>query len=793
MDLNNVLIWLVSLNCIASIIRIMQTWQIGEMKGTIAMNALLFIITIAGIFIMPGDIGLISGALWGLLVLLPWMGGALVYRYELARNYRAARQIATLVRLLHPLDGWMEMPEMLRASELAQNGDMEKAKLILKRFIAASTDAVPRAFLRLCLLIQDWEQLLEALEKVEAHRLNRDPALVLVYIRALGETGNLARMIERYVFFEKTLKKEQIALPRLFLFAFCGRKPMVEQLFLHQLSGFPSSTKFFWLATADIASGYGAQIAPHLQELLERADSTEGIALRRRIEHPLAAAHTVLTEESEEFLDRISEETERERRYDMYTSSGGFRAPMTRALAGLCTVMFLAETVLGGSESLQTLYGLGAVVPAMVVNGAWWRLIAAQFLHYGFLHFAMNMAALLMLGPFVERILGRWRYAALYLISGTVAFLGVVLIAAGNPQDSFRILVGASGAIMGLVGVNAAILLWGVMRERVPIAKTRLFTILAIVGFQIAFDLFTPEVSSAAHGFGFLGGLLLGVVLTPRERHPAGTAATGHDRKSTGSAYVLVVLVLLLLVWSSLIVYKEYRSRPSEVSTLSIHDRVRCGYKEAVEPAIARGEDLNARDEHSLTPLHLAAGYGFTDIINALVRGGADPNADDRGGEKPLHIAAYLGREKAAAALISAGAEVDAVNGDGETPLHYASYMGQNEIVTLLLSRGAEIDKREGRGKTPLHMAARQGKTSTVNLLLKRGADMNAVDESGTTPLLYAIYEGHGKLADLLLARGADTSCLHRRDAHGETPLQKVMKAGDAQTVKWLKKSGVTQ
>ena len=72
-----------------------------------------------------------------------------------------------------------------------------------------------------------------------------------------------------------------------------------------------------------------------------------------------------------------------------------------------------------------------------------------------------------------------------------------------------EVLVGASGAIMGLVGATGALLALGWRRERSRLAVRRLRGIVLVVVLQTAFDLTTPQVSFAAHAAGLLIGFLL--------------------------------------------------------------------------------------------------------------------------------------------------------------------------------------------------------------------------------------------------------------------------------------------
>ena len=56
-----------------------------------------------------------------------------------------------------------------------------------------------------------------------------------------------------------------------------------------------------------------------------------------------------------------------------------------------------------------------------VANGDWWRLITSAFLHANLLHIAFNMYFLWFVGSAVETALGRGRFLAVYLISGSRA------------------------------------------------------------------------------------------------------------------------------------------------------------------------------------------------------------------------------------------------------------------------------------------------------------------------------------------------------------------------------------
>ena len=184
------------------------------------------------------------------------------------------------------------------------------------------------------------------------------------------------------------------------------------------------------------------------------------------------------------------------------------RPVVTYGIIAANVIVFAAETLCGGSTNPDVAISFGALLPSEAAGGGWWRLLAASFLHFGMLHLAMNMLALLALGPFVERILLRWRYTALYLGAG-IGSMGAVILMRHFGLLNYDMLVGASGSIMGLVGATAAIAL----RDS-RILKTRASTSVLrraafIIVLQVIFDASTPQVSMAAH----LGGLLSGFLL----------------------------------------------------------------------------------------------------------------------------------------------------------------------------------------------------------------------------------------------------------------------------------------
>lgn len=146
-------------------------------------------------------------------------------------------------------------------------------------------------------------------------------------------------------------------------------------------------------------------------------------------------------------------------------------------------------------------------------------LFASIFLHGSFWHLAGNMLFLWIFGDNVEHRLGRLGYLFTYLGCGVVATLSFGLVA----EDPFTPLIGASGAISGVLGIY--FLLFPHNRVKVfvflfPIfLNVVLLPVRWVLGFYILVDNLLPiliggstGVAHGAHLGGFFGGMLIALI-----------------------------------------------------------------------------------------------------------------------------------------------------------------------------------------------------------------------------------------------------------------------------------------
>lgn len=189
---------------------------------------------------------------------------------------------------------------------------------------------------------------------------------------------------------------------------------------------------------------------------------------------------------------------------------------------------------------------------------------------------------------------------------------------------------------------------------------------------------------------------------------------------------------------------------------------------------IAAGADVNAVGRRfSYSPLHKACIKDHDELVVFLLGHGANVDARDNRSRTPLHMACYS-CHAVAQALIEAGADVNAKDIRVRTPLHDAIEAGRTDILQLLLDHGSDMEVRDKHGYAPIHYACKFGNATTVQFLLEKGADANAQSKHKHTPLHVACHNGHTETVRLLLDHGADPNARSKggtRNKVGTTPL----------------------
>ena len=169
-------------------------------------------------------------------------------------------------------------------------------------------------------------------------------------------------------------------------------------------------------------------------------------------------------------------------------------------------LVFIAMVIAGLSPlhpTAQALYQWGGNFRQAVAGGEWWRLITYIFLHGGAMHLLGNTFALLYIGMYLEPLMGKFRFASAYLLTGVCA--GLMSIA----MHPASVGVGASGAIFGMYGIFLSMLTTNHIKK--TLRTTMLRSILFFVVFNLMMGL-QGNTDNAAHIGGLLSGVLIGYV-----------------------------------------------------------------------------------------------------------------------------------------------------------------------------------------------------------------------------------------------------------------------------------------
>ena len=194
-----------------------------------------------------------------------------------------------------------------------------------------------------------------------------------------------------------------------------------------------------------------------------------------------------------------------------------FRLPVGTATAfAVTSVVFILVTMAGGPANSAVLLAFGASCRSYFLAGEYWRAIMPMFLHLSLVHLLLNLYALCLFGPELERLCGCGPFALIYVGAGTTGSLGSMLM-------SRRIGSGASGAVLGICG---ALLVTRYVRssrfsekERVLFGRPLVLT----VAITLAFGWIVPGIDNWAHIFGLFAGA--GVRWLLRKNHEYGGEA----------------------------------------------------------------------------------------------------------------------------------------------------------------------------------------------------------------------------------------------------------------------------
>ncbi len=173
-------------------------------------------------------------------------------------------------------------------------------------------------------------------------------------------------------------------------------------------------------------------------------------------------------------------------------------------LAVANAVVFVLLSFGGMTEDAGYMLEHGAMyTPYILENQEYYRMFTCLFLHFGFEHLMNNLVVLIIMGKYLEPIIGSVRFVILYLFAGLGG--NVLSLVFEMRTEDYAVSAGASGAIFGLMGALLALVLLGNAQE-IGISKRGMI-------FMIALNLYNGFVSEGVDNFAHIGGAVCGFLL----------------------------------------------------------------------------------------------------------------------------------------------------------------------------------------------------------------------------------------------------------------------------------------
>ena len=229
---------------------------------------------------------------------------------------------------------------------------------------------------------------------------------------------------------------------------------------------------------------------------------------------------TTFTEKGMELFMKITGDLAEKNRGEAMMNEDVFapkKPVITVSLVVINTILYFLTTFLGIVDNF-------AVNRFFVLNGEYYRLFTGMFLHANIVHLLFNMYALYVIGSQLEGFLGRFKYLAVYLLSGLGGSVLSIFFSNGFS-------VGASGAIFGLLG---SLLYFG-YHYRVYLETVVKSQIIPLILFNLLIGFSFSGIDNWAHIGGLIGGIL-------------STMAVGVKYKSTKFEMVNGCILYLIYV-----------------------------------------------------------------------------------------------------------------------------------------------------------------------------------------------------------------------------------------------------
>ncbi|WCH47023.1 rhomboid family intramembrane serine protease [Lysinibacillus sp. OF-1] len=186
------------------------------------------------------------------------------------------------------------------------------------------------------------------------------------------------------------------------------------------------------------------------------------------------------------------------------------RSPATTLFVFLLLLSFIASYIWGdGPTNFETARLFGSIIPSDATTEGIIRTITYTFHQIGGpIHLLMNLGAILVTGPFLERVYGPIKYTAFFSITGIFGGLFVLMFSGVN-----TIVGGASGSAYGLMGLYVGL---NLKKDQWMDQTTRNW-VWNMLWANMVWTFFIPGISIAGHMGGLISGIIIAAVFKTQQ------------------------------------------------------------------------------------------------------------------------------------------------------------------------------------------------------------------------------------------------------------------------------------
>jgi membrane associated rhomboid family serine protease len=468
-------------------------------------------------------IGIVAVSLTVLLVVMPWAFEALARLAFNRGRLGLAVRVAGLRATLMPGAGLGRQQEILHGLALLEQSGVDRA---LEHFRALADDAddggevalINEQIVSMLFYGQRWD---EGIAHYEARFHPRyaamRPALALGLLRAYGESGRmrtaagLLRALEDGPLGADPRAGGLVSQARLTFLAYAGAAPVVSGALTDARRRVLGLSEASGALFRGIALARAGDVEAASAEL-RRVESLAGAADDRVVDASRSAMARVgrdrveLTDELRRYVDAVSDRLETFLRV----------APTIRRVGSLvATPIAVLAFVVGYLVVLAIDRGATGVLVAGGLTselwraGSWGRAVLGVFVSADPLALLLDVYALWLAGPLVERIHGTGRLTTTLLLGG----MGGLALAAASEPSAARVVAGGATASLAVV-VGA---LWSLLPVRTPGLPSRSRRSVAIplvlVGIALALRFVPGVVTAPLHVVGLLWAAVVGTMV----------------------------------------------------------------------------------------------------------------------------------------------------------------------------------------------------------------------------------------------------------------------------------------